>query len=170
MSRLLAFLTATLLSFAAFAEDEPLLMRLGTLHLLFPPAWEFRPTEQGGEGAGPDGEEVIISYRVLKPGAPDEVKDDHWRRVRGFANTQMPQLAQKAGTVVRPVTEASLGEGRVLYTAVSQATRRQGPQYFVQYVIGSPRLMAYITLEGQGDGLQAAERFEKILATRRWNE
>lgn len=149
--------------------QSPMLMRLGTLSLDFPPAWQFQGAGQRAEGQGPDGEAVILHYRVLRPGAPEEVVRHHWGAIRGFANDKMPELAATSGEVLRPVTEAPLPGGRALFSSISK-TGVTGEGYFVQYLIGSSRLMAYITVEGRGNAVEAAGRFERILATQRWDE
>jgi hypothetical protein len=169
MVKLLVTLVFAMLASIVSAQEH-MLMRIGTLSIDFPVSWHFQGSGQRGEGRGPNGEEVIANYRVLRPGAPPEVTEQHWNTIRGFVKDKMPELAEKNGAVVRHVTESPLQDGRVQFSSISQGKRRGQDYYFVQYLLGSPRLMAYITVEGVGDGVQAAERFEKILATQRWSE
>lgn len=88
--------------------------------------------------------------------------------VRGFAETEMPGLATKNGTVVKPVTEVALGGRRVMFTAVSQGSKSLRDYYFVQYLLGSPSAMAYFTFEGYGNAAEASQRLDKIVATQQW--
>lgn len=162
--------TLLLLSTSANAQDL-LLLRMGSLHLDVPAGWTFRvDPNQRVEGKGPDGEFVIGNYRFLKPGAPTDVVDHHWKIIRGFAADQMPGLASKNGQVIRPLTEASLPGNRVQYSTATQGTKMFRDYYFLQYLLGSSRLMVYMTVEGYGSAKDAAERFEAILRSQRWDE
>jgi hypothetical protein len=82
----------------------------------------------------------------------------------------MPGLADKNGEVLRPLTETALPESRVQFSTVSQGRKAFQDYYFLQYLLGSSRSMVYITVEGYGVASEAADRFEKILATQRWDE
>ncbi len=168
--KILALALCLYFSFGSAYGQETLLLRVGTLSLDVPSSWSFSGSNQRAEGRGPDGEGVIVSYRVLKPGAPDPVVEHHWKTIRGFASDRMPELASKNGEVLRPVTEYSLPEGRVQFSALSQGTKMFRSYYFLQYLLGSSRLMVYITVEGYGNASEASIRFEKILATQRWDE
>jgi hypothetical protein len=153
------------------AAQDQRLMRLGTLSLDFPSTWEFKGSGQRAEGHGTEGEFVIVNYRVLLPGAPPEVVAQHRKVVRGFAQEKMPEIASdKHNDVLRPVSESALPGDRVLFFSVSRNSRFGRDYYFLQYLLGSSRLMAYFTVEGYGDASQAAARFESILATQRWDE
>lgn len=146
-------------------------LRTGTLSVDFPSTWRFQGTGQRAQGQGPDGERVIVNYRVLHPGAPPEVVNQHWTVIRNFARDEMPGLAAGKDTqVLRQVTESALQDGRVQFSSVSSRSREGRDGYFLQYVLASPRTIAYFTVEGRGDATQAAARFEKILATQRWQE
>jgi hypothetical protein len=83
----------------------------------------------------------------------------------------MPGLAAGKDTqVLRAVTEAPLQDGRVAFSSVSRRSRDGRDGYYLQYLLISSRTIAYFTVEGSGDATQAAARFEKILATQRWQE
>jgi hypothetical protein len=101
-------LAITAASVSAMAQ-ELFELRLGTLALQAPSSWRF---EQAGKhratGRGPEGENVIANYQVLLPSAPPEVVANHVATVRGFAINKMPVVAEKNGTVIRPVTEQRL--------------------------------------------------------------
>ena len=145
-------------------------LRMATLTLQVPPTWHFTGSGERAEGKGPDGENVIASYRKMKADAPSDAIEYHWRVVRGFAADKMPGLASKYGTVLRAVTETHLPEGRVQFSAVSQTQRMLRDYYFLQYLFGSSRAMIYLTVEGYGNAEDAAARFESVLATQRWDE
>jgi hypothetical protein len=154
---------------AAFA-DELLELRMATLALQVPATWRFTGTSERAEGKGPDGEYVIASYRKLKRDAPSDVIAYHWKAIRGFAKDKMPDLAVKNGEVVVAVSEKLLPGGRVQFSAMSQGKKMLRDYYFLQYLLGSSQSLVYITVEGYGSTLDAAARFEAILATQRWED
>ncbi|MEJ8834943.1 hypothetical protein [Ramlibacter sp. AN1133] len=169
MRTLLASLVLALLPTLAAAQDNPL--RAGTLTVQFPKTWNFRASAQRAEGHGPDGETVLLNYRVLHPGAPADVVAQHWIVIRNFARDEMPGFAAGSNAqVIRKVTELPLQDARVEFSSVSKRSRQGQDAYFLQYLFGSSRTIAYFTVEGVGDATQAAARFEKILATQRWQE
>lgn len=169
MKNLVAALALALFSLLAPAQDRAL--RAGTLSVEFPKEWNFRASAQRAEGHGPDRELVLVNYRVLPPGAPAEVVAQHWTVLRNFARDEMPGLAAGKDTqVIRSVTESPLQDARVEFSSVSKRSREGRDGYFLQYLFGSARTIAYFTVEGFGDATQAATRFEKILATQRWQE
>ena len=169
MKRLLLSLLLALLATLAFAQAHDL--HIGTLTLAYPTAWDFRAARQRGEGHGPDGETVILNYRVLHPGAPPDVVAQHLAAMRNFARDEMPGLAAGSNAqVLRKVTESPRQDSRVEFSSVSKRSRQGQDTYFLQYLFGSSRTIAYFTVEGVGDATQAAARFEKILATLRWQE
>ena len=160
-----------LLTASAASAQELLLLRMGSLNLSVPSTWKFEGgPNQRVEGKGPGGEGVIANYRFLKPGAPAEVVDHHWKTIRGFASERMPGLASKNGDVLRPLAETALPGNRVQYSTVSQGKKALQDYYFLQYLLGSSRLMVYMTVEGYGNASEAASRFEAILGTQRWEE
>lgn len=163
---------ALLLSLAGSASwaREPWILRAGTVTFRVPDAWKIEVEGQRAEGRGPDGEGLIANYRVLKPGAPRDVVEHHVNTVRSFASEHMPGLATKNGVVVRPVAEIVSPEGRFQASSVSQGKQQGRDYYFLQYLLGSERLLLYVTVEGFGNALVAADRFEKILATQEWAE
>ena len=170
MKKLFAAFALALFSLAAAAQETAPL-RVGTLTVDFPKTWNFRASAQRAEGHGPDGELVILMYRSLHPGAPAEIVAQHWTVIRNFARDEMPGLAGGTDTqVLRAVTEVPQPDARVAFSSVSKRSRQGREAYFLQYLLGSPRTIAYFTVEGVGDATQAAERFEKILATQRWQE
>ena len=170
MKKLALALLLALFSCLAGAE-EALLLHVGTLEVVFPAAWKFQRSGQRAEGKGPDGESVVVSYRVLNPGAPPEVVEQHWNVIRNFAHDEMPGIAaSRNGKVLRPVSEVPRQDKRVQFSSVSKNSAQGADQYLLQYLLGSSRLIAYFTVEGSGDPLEAAARFEKILATQRWQE
>ena len=170
MRQLAAAFAFALVTCVASAQ-EPLLLHLGTLDLEFPPPWRFQRSGLRAEGRGPDGESVIAQYRVLHPGAPAEVVAQHWSVIRNFARDEMPGIAAgRSSQVVRPVGETPRPDKRVQFSSVSRKEAAGGERYLLQYLLGSSRLIAYFTVEGPGDALQAAARFERILATQRWQE
>jgi hypothetical protein len=169
MRTLVVALTLALLAFFASAEDHPL--RVGTLTVDFPSAWNFKASNQRAEGHGPDGETVILNYRVLHPGAPDAIVTQHWTVIRNFARDEMPGIASSRNNeVLRKVTETPRQDQRVQFSSVSRSAPPGAGRYMLQYLLGSSRTIAYFTVEGAGDAAQAAARFEKILATQRWEE
>ncbi|GAB3664369.1 hypothetical protein [Ramlibacter alkalitolerans] len=169
MKKLVAAFALALFPLLVPAQERAL--RAGTLSVEFPQEWNFRASAQRAEGHGPEGELVLVNFRVLHPGAPAEVVAQHWTVLRNFARDEMPGLAAGKDTqVIRAVTESPLQDARVEFSSVSKRLREGRDAYFLQYLLGSRRTIAYFTVEGFGDALQAAARFEKILATQRWQE
>jgi len=149
---------------------EPLVLRVGTLAMQFPDGWTFQGGKQRAEGKGPDGEAVIVTYRVLVQGAPPEAVEQHWKAVRGFAADKLPEIAAKNGEVLRPPAEVALPGGRVQFSTVSQGKRLLRDYYFLQYLLGSSRALVFLTVEGFGSATEASGRFDQILATQQWDE
>jgi hypothetical protein len=169
MRFLIAAFLAVLVSVAG-AADNPVL-RTDTLTLVFTPEWRFTPGPQRAEGHGPQGECVIMNYRTLLPGAPADVVAHHWQTIRGFATEKMPGIAASHQNEVRqPLTETALPDGRVQFSTVSQGKKMFRDYYFLQYLLGSRRSLVYVTVEGYGNAEEAAQRFQRILATQQWNE
>jgi hypothetical protein len=158
------------LALPAIAQ-ELLELRLGTVAFQVPSSWHF---EQSGKhratGRGPDGASVIANYEVLLPDAPPEATAKHVATVRGFAAEKMPGLADKNGTVIRPVTEQRLPGERVQYSSASQSRRGDRDYYFLQYLFGSNRSIVYMTIEGFGRADAAATSFDRIALTQQWRE
>jgi hypothetical protein len=167
------FLLAVFLAVCAgctSAADNPVL-RTDTLTLEFTPEWKFTPGQQRAEGHGPQGEFVIMNYRTLSPGAPADAVAKHWQTLKGFATEKMPGIATShKQEVLRPLTETALPDGRVQFSTVSKGKKMFKDYYFLQYLLGSNRSMVYMTVEGYGNAEEAAQRFERILATQQWNE
>jgi hypothetical protein len=159
-----------LLAVATPHAQETNLFRIGPLSLMFPATWQFDGSKRPIEGRGPNGGHAIVSYRGLEPDAPEYVREKHVALVRGFAETEMPRLATKNGTVVKPVTEVPLDSRRFMFTAASQSSRLFREYYFVQYLLGSPTAMAYFTFEGYGSAIEASQRLDTIMATQRWGD
>src|SRR5581483_2281232 len=118
---------------------------MATLAFRVPATWTFSGTNERAEGRGPDGQSVIANYRKLKVDAPAEVKEEHWKIIRGFATDKMPQLAKTNGDVLRPVTLALQPGGQVQYSSVSQGRKVLRQYYFIQYLFGSSRSIVYLT-------------------------
>jgi hypothetical protein len=108
------------------AGQDAGLFRLGPLALHFSSGWQFDGSKRPIEGRGPNGEVVMVSYRGLEPGAPDNVRRQHIEMTHGFAKTRMPGLAESKGTVIRPVTEATRDDGRFMYSSATQTTKQCG--------------------------------------------
>jgi hypothetical protein len=169
MRFLIAVFLALFVSVANAADNPGL--RTDTLTLVFTPEWRFTPGPHRAEGHGPQGEFVIMTYRTLLPDAPADVVEHHWKTIRGFATEKMPGIAAShRNEVRRPLTEIALPDGRVQFSTVSQGKKMFRDYYFLQYLLGSRRSMVYMTVEGYGNAEEAAERFERILATQQWNE
>lgn len=169
MRLLFAAFLAVFISFTS-AADNPVL-RTGTLTLVFTPDWQFTPGPHRAEGRGPEGEFVIINYRTLLPDVPTDAVEKHWQFIRGFASEKMPGIATDHDNQIRrPLTETALPEGRVQFSTVSQGKKMFRDYYFLQYLLGSRRSFVYMTVEGYGNAEEAAQRFERILATQQWNE
>jgi hypothetical protein len=169
MKFLIAVFLALIVSIAGAAENP--IVRTGTLNLVFSPEWQFTAGTQRVEGRGPQGEFMIMTYLNLPPDAPADVIERHWQVIRGFANDKMPGIAAShQNEVRRPLTETALPDGRVQFSTVSQGKKMFRDYYFLQYMLGSPRSMVFMTVEGYGNAEEAAQRFERILATQQWNE
>lgn len=169
MKFLIAVFLALIVNIAG-ATDSPI-VRTGTLSLVFTPEWKLTAGTQRVEGRGPQGEFLIMTYLNLPPDAPAEAVERHWQVIRGFANEKMPgTAAAHQNEVRRPLTETALPDGRVQFSTVSQGKRMFRDYYFLQYLLGSKRSMAFMTVEGYGNAEEAAQRFERILATQQWND
>jgi hypothetical protein len=169
MRLLIAAFLALVVNLAG-AADNPAL-RTSTFALEFPTGWQLTQDRQRAEGHGPDGEFIIVNTLHLPVDAPPELVDKHWALVRGFAAGQMPGIAAShQNDVRRPLTETALPGGRVQFSTVSQSKRLFRDYYFLQYLLGSPRTMVYMTIERYGNAEEAAQRFERVLATQQWTE
>ena len=162
-------LLLVLLSAMVFAEGFSRLS-VGPLELQLPGGWRIVGNSQRVEGHGPDGQTLIANYASLKPGAVPEPSSQVLETARGFARDRMPGLAEKNGTVIRPVTERALADSQFEFSAASQGKRMFRDYYFVQYLLTSKNGMVYFTIEGFGNAAAAASSFDDILATRQWTE
>jgi hypothetical protein len=162
-------IVALLLALAAFpiAAEDAAAVHIGPLVLQFPSGWKTHGNAERVEGKGPLEERMIANYSAVKPSVMDPAKTV-LTIVHGFVRDKMVELAQKSGKVVRAVTEESLANGRLEFSAVSQGKRMFRDYYFLQYLFTSTRGMVYITVEGYGEAPNAAESFEGILASQQW--
>ena len=165
MRAIAAILLALAVSIAA--AEEIGILRLGPLMLEFPAAWKMRGNPSRVEGRGPHEEKMIADYYGVKAGVADPAAQV-LSTAREFARGKMPELAQKDGTVLRPVTEQALEGGRTAFSAVTQEKKLFRARFFSQYLFASTRGWVYITVEGYGEAAPGAASFEKILATQKW--
>ena len=156
---------------AALAQEVGVL-HLRPLHLELPATWSFDGSKRPIEGVGPDGEKVLISILRLRPKAPSEPLPSAQDTARGFVQDRMGELATKGGkTVVRPVSEVPVPEGKAGYSVGSEASGiLGGKSYFIQYLLAAPGVIIYVTLEGKGEAKPPMERFDAVLGTQKWDE
>jgi hypothetical protein len=147
--------------------EEIGILHLGPLVLQFPAGWTMQGNSSRVEGRGPHEERMIADYYGVKDGVTDPAAQV-LGTAREFARVKMPELAQKDGTVLRPVTEQALEGGRTAFSAVTQEKKLFRPRFFLQYLFASTRGWVYITVEGYGEAAPGAASFEKILATQKW--
>lgn len=150
--------------------QETFLFRAGPLSLDLPSTWQFKSDRGTIEGKGPNGELAIVSVRRMKPDAPQDIRGQHMKVVRGFARDAMPGLASKNGEVVRPVTESELPDNRLMFSAATKTSRMFKEGFFLQYLLASPSSMVYVTFEGIGPAQDAMKYFDEVLAKHRWTE
>ena len=150
--------------------QETFLFRAGPLSLDLPSTWQFKSDRGSIEGKGPNGEVAIVSVRRMKPDAPQEVRDQHMKVVRGFARDAMPGLASKNGEVVGPVVESEIPDNRVMFASATKTSRMFKEGFFLQYLLASPTSMVYITFEGTGSATEAMRYFGEVVAKHRWVE
>ena len=170
MLRTAVLIVALLFPEAGTSAEEQFLFRAGPISLDLPATWEFKSERGTIEGKGPNGEVALVSIRRMRPGAPEEVRQQHMKIVRGFARDAMPNLASKNGEVVHPVTETELPEGRVLFFAATKTSRMFREGFFLQYLLASQTSMVYLTFEGTGNSKDASEYFSQVVAKHRWAE
>jgi hypothetical protein len=164
--KIIVALLLVLTVFPIAAEDTAA-VHIGPLILQFPSGWQTHGRTERVEGKGPQDERMIANYSGVKPSVTDPSKAV-LAIVHGFAREKMTELAEKSGKVVRAVTEESLANGRVEFSAVSQGKKMFRDYYLLQYLFTSTRGMIYITVEGYGEAAKAAESFEGILASQQW--
>jgi hypothetical protein len=170
MLRTAVLVVTLMLAALSTAAEEQFLFRAGPISLDLPSTWQFKSDRGTIEGKGPNGEVAIVSIRRMRPEAPDEVRQQHMKTVRGFARDAMPNIASKNGEVVHPVTETELPEGRVLFFSATRTTRMFREGFFLQYLLASPTSMVYLTFEGTGNSKEAVEYFTAVVAKHRWAE
>ena len=164
--RIAAALLLAMIALIAGAEEIGIL-HLGPLVLQFPAGWRMQGNPLRVEGLGPHEQRIIADYYGVKDGVADPAAQV-LSTAREFARDKMPELAQKNGNVLRPVTEQALEGGRTEYSAVTQEKKLFRAHFFLQYLFASTRGWVYITVEGYGEAPPAAESFERILATQKW--
>jgi hypothetical protein len=135
--------------------------------LQFPAGWTMQGNSSRVEGRGPHEERMIADYYGVKDGVTDPAAQV-LSTAREFARDKMPELAQKDGAVLRPVTEQALEGGRTAFSAVTQEKKLFRARFFLQYLFASTRGWVYITVEGYGEAAPGAASFENILATQKW--
>jgi hypothetical protein len=162
-------LVLAFLPFAAQADGGSHLA-IGPLNLQLSPGWRTTGNAQHVESHGPDGQTIIATYAAIVSGSVSDPTSKVLETARGFARDRMPGLAEKNGKVQRPVTESSLADSRVEFSAASAGKRMFRDYYFIQYLIAGKRGMVYLTVEGYGDAAKAASSFDDILAAQQWIE
>ena len=160
----------SLLPAVASAKDAEVL-HLPPLHLEFPSTWQFDDSKSPIEGAGPDGDKVLITVMRRKPDASAD-SPSMASLASGFAGGPMVEIAAKDGLkVIRAVGAFPTPDGKVGYSAASEESRALGGKtYFVQYLFASPGALIYLTFEGKGEAGPAMLRFDKFLETQRWDD
>jgi hypothetical protein len=172
MYRVLLLLSALLFAHVgAFAQDVGVL-HLRPLHLELPATWAFDGSKRPIEGRGPEGEKVLISIMRKRPGAASEPLPTAKEMAQGFGQGPMGELALKGGkTVVRPVSEFPVQDGKAGYSAGSEVSSMfGGKSYFIQYLLAAPGVLIYLTFEGKGEAPTAMQRFDAFFSTQRWDE
>jgi hypothetical protein len=165
-----AFLVAVFFLGSAIGKDVGVL-HLPSLKLILPPTWTFDGSKNPIEGFGPDGEKLLISVIRLRPGATDSksfisMKDE----ATNFAKDKLPVIATKNGLVaLRQVTPFPTLDGKVAFASVSEKSSFfSGKYFFLQYLLANDVTMIFFTVEGKGDALLAAERFDQYMKTQQW--
>jgi len=84
----------------------------------------------------------------------------------------MSQLASKGGaTIVRPVSEFAVPEGKAGYSVASERSSLFGEKkYFIQYILAASGVIIFLTFEGNGEALSATRQSDMFLNTQRWDE
>jgi hypothetical protein len=158
-----------LLVLSAFATADVGLLHLRPLHLELPPTWRFDGSKNPIEGFGPDGEKALISVMRRKTGAGTGPSASEV--ARGFANSQMAEIAVKGGkSVIRPVSPLPAPEGKTVYSAASERSGLFGKSYFIQYLLSAKDASIFITFEGRGDATSQLPKFDAIISTQKWDE
>ena len=165
MRTITALLLAMVVSISG--AEEIGILHLGPLVLQFPAGWKMQGNSSRVEGRGPQEERLIADYYGVKDSVADPAAQV-LSTAREFARGKMPELAQKNGKVLRPVTEQALEGGRTEFSAVTQEKKLFRAHFFLQYLFASTRGWVYVTVEGYGEAAPAAESFENILATQKW--
>jgi hypothetical protein len=162
-------LLIALFPIGVLAEGESHLI-VGPLNLTLFGEWRTTGNSQHFESHGPDGETLIATYASLVPGAVSDPTSKVLETARGFARDRMRGLAEKNGKVVRPVTESSLPDSSVEFSAASAGKRMFRDYYFIQYLLTAKQGMVYLTVEGYGDAAKAVSSFDDVLRGQQWIE
>jgi hypothetical protein len=107
---------------------------VGPLSLQFSAGWRITGNSLRSESHGPQGQTLIATYISIVPGAVPNPASKALEGARGFARDRMPGFAEKNGRVVRPVTESTLPDSRVEFSAASEGKRMFRDYYFLQYL------------------------------------
>jgi hypothetical protein len=170
--RILLLSSVLLLSRTSALAQDVGVLHLRPLHLELPATWTFDGSKRPIEGRGPEGEKVLISIMRKRPGAASEPMPSAQETAQGFVHGPMGELASKSGkTVVRPISEFPVQEGKAGYSAGSEiSSMLGGKSYFIQYLLAAPGVIIYLTFEGKGEALPAMQRFDAFFNTQRWDE
>lgn len=147
-------------------------LNLSPLHLELPASWTFDQSKQPIEGHGPNGEKLLISVMRKRAGAATEAVPSAKEIAQKFAQEQMSEFASKGGaTIVRPVSEFAVPEGKAGYSVASEKSSLfGGKKYFIQYIFAASGVLIFLTFEGNGEALSAMRQSDTFLNTQRWDE
>jgi hypothetical protein len=145
-------------------SSSPVVPRLGTLVVTFPPGWQFEYSGQAPiEGSGPNSEFALISFSEANESATDAELDQYFDVMREQVLHLLDATAREKGDVRRTPGLLFEKEGRFVYAASSSMPRLGPTGYFLQYASLSKRGHHYFNFSGTGPIEEATEQWDRVM-------
>ena len=139
-------------------------LHLTPLHIDLPNTWNFNNSSNPIEGKSTSGEVLQIS--ILRQRDDGKPRDKAIEVIK-MGLQHMQSIASKNGyKIIRDMRPIPVPDGKAGFSLVAQV---DSTGYFNQYALSADGVMIYITYQGRGDAIEAAERFDGYLQSQRWD-
>lgn len=138
-------------------------MEFGLLELKLPSGWKFRSPEAGPlEGAGPNGETMLVSHSSANEAATTSELAAHFESMREQSVHLLSAAAAERGTVAKEPVVLRESPAPFVIAAASALQRSGQKGYFLQYMLLSLRSQHYFNVAGLGLPLEAMARWDPV--------
>ena len=140
-------------------------LHLNPLHIDLPSNWSFNSSSNLIEGSTLEGELLQISILRQRDDA-SPLKSGEEILKQGILEHMQMMAEKDGGTVKRAMKQIPVPDGKSGYSLAAQIDNNF---YFNQYALATDGVAIYITYQGKGDAIDAANKFDKYLLSQRWD-